>query len=57
MLAKINWTFFFKDEHFDMNMPALLASMGKDIQNKSEQEAGEEFSASSGMCWLAEFWI
>lgn len=36
MLAKINWTFFFKEELFVENMPALLAAMGKEIKEKTE---------------------
>lgn len=36
MLAKINWTFFFKEELFVENMPALLAAMGKEIMEKTE---------------------
>lgn len=36
MLAKINWTFFFKEELFVENMPALLAAMGKEIMDKTE---------------------
>lgn len=36
MLAKINWTFFFKEELFEQNMPALLTAMGKEINEKTE---------------------
>lgn len=38
MLAKINWTFFFKEELFEQNMPALLAAMGKVIDQKTEED-------------------
>lgn len=38
MLAKINWTFFFKEELFEQNMPALLAAMGKVIDEKTEED-------------------
>ncbi|XP_048742327.2 uncharacterized protein LOC125655838 [Ostrea edulis] len=41
MLAKINWTFFFKEELYEQNMPALLISMGKVINEKDEAEIGE----------------
>ncbi|KAK3084463.1 hypothetical protein FSP39_013947 [Pinctada imbricata] len=49
MLAKINWSFFFKDEHFESNMPALLTSIGKDIKVKSSEEPPEEMTSSSGV--------
>ncbi|XP_062571583.1 uncharacterized protein LOC134233623, partial [Saccostrea cucullata] len=42
MLAKINWTFFFKEELFVQNMPALLSSIGKVIEEKTEEITAPE---------------
>ncbi|XP_033748675.1 uncharacterized protein LOC117333479 isoform X2 [Pecten maximus] len=38
MLAKINWTFFFKDGMWDMNMPALLASMRESFDHEEQPQ-------------------
>ncbi|XP_021374753.1 uncharacterized protein LOC110464060 isoform X1 [Mizuhopecten yessoensis] len=45
MLAKINWTFFFKEDLWKMNMPALLASMREsliDSEGQPEDTTAEE---------------
>lgn len=60
MLAKINWTFFFKEELYEQNMPALLISMGKVINEKDEAEIGEFDDSKTQLqhilqiecCWL-----
>jgi hypothetical protein len=46
MLAKINWTFFFKEELYEQNMPALLISMGKVINEKADDTETGEFNDS-----------
>ncbi|XP_060075823.1 uncharacterized protein LOC132555490 isoform X2 [Ylistrum balloti] len=38
MLAKINWTFFFKEEMWEMNMPALLASMRESFDQEEQPQ-------------------
>lgn len=46
ILAKINWTFFFKDDLWEQNMPPLLKSINEDLA--LEQSPEETVDSESG---------